>query len=397
MKRSISLWMGLLAFALLPVLAQQPTVLTGKIHGRVTNPTGMPTTSGTVSLSNDGGRTSKYTFNISPTGEYQGDVAPGTYLVIYRQPNTPADQMVDSFDGVKVVAGQDMVQDIDMSRKAFLDTLSPEQRKALEELKKKISEGSKVVNAINSDLGIVVQDFKDAMNADATASQQLGATASKADVEAKSTEIRTAKYTEIETLMLKDTVVKPDASILWAQLGQAQVGLKKYDDAEVSYKKVIELDAASKKPNLQAQGAAYAGLGEIYALTGKIPESQASYDSAAKADPQRAAFYLTNEAVIFSHPETNSPDAQVAAADKAIQADPTEALAYYLKGQGLIGKATVDPTTQRIVLPPDCSDAYQKYLQLAPTGQFAPDVKAILEQAGQKVETSYKAEKPKRK
>jgi hypothetical protein len=87
----------------------------------------------------------------------------------------------------------------------------------------------------------------------------------------------------------------------------------------------------------------------------------------------------------------------VAAADKAIQADPTAALAYYLKGQGLIGKATVDPTTQRIVLPPDCSDAYQKYLQLAPTGQFAPDVKAILEQAGQKIETSYKAEKPKRK
>jgi tetratricopeptide (TPR) repeat protein len=324
-------------------------------------------------------------------------VAPGTYLVIYRQPTTPADQMVDSFDGVKVVAGQDTVQDIDMSRKAFLDTLSPEQRKALEELKKKISEGSKVVNAINSDLGIVGQDFKDAINADATASQQLGATASKADVDAKATEIRTAKYTEIETLMLKDSVVKPDASILWAQLGQAQVGLKKYDDAEVSYKKVIELDAASKKPNLQAQGAANAGLGEIYALTGKIPESQASYDAAAKADPQRAAFYLTNEAVIFSHPETNNPDAQVAAADKAIQADPTAALAYYLKGQGLIGKATVDPTTQRIVLPPDCSDAYQKYLQLAPTGQFAPDVKAILEQAGQKIETSYKAEKPKRK
>jgi tetratricopeptide (TPR) repeat protein len=397
MKRSISLWMGLLALALLPVLAQQPTVLTGKIHGHVTNTTGMPTTSGTVSLSNDSGRTSKYTFNISPTGEYQGDVAPGTYLVIYRQPTTPADQMVDSFDGVKVVAGQETVQDIDMSRKAFLDTLSPEQRKALEELKKKISEGSKVVNAINSDLGIVGQDFKDAINADATASQQLGATASKADVDAKATEIRTAKYTEIETLMLKDSVVKPDASILWAQLGQAQVGLKKYDDAEVSYKKVIELDAASKKPNLQAQGAANAGLGEIYALTGKIPESQASYDAAAKADPQRAAFYLTNEAVIFSHPETNNPDAQVAAADKAIQADPTAALAYYLKGQGLIGKATVDPTTQRIVLPPDCSDAYQKYLQLAPTGQFAPDVKAILEQAGQKIETSYKAEKPKRK
>ena len=34
--------------------------------------------------------------------------------------------------------------------------------------------------------------------------------------------------------MLKDTAAKPDASVLWAQLGQAQLGLKKYDDAETN-------------------------------------------------------------------------------------------------------------------------------------------------------------------
>src|SRR5271157_6499835 len=53
MKRTISLWLGLpaaaglLAFALLPAIAEQPT---GKIHGHVTNPTGAPQTSGTVTL-----------------------------------------------------------------------------------------------------------------------------------------------------------------------------------------------------------------------------------------------------------------------------------------------------------------------------------------------------------
>ena len=35
-------------------------------------------------------------------------------------------------------------------------------------------------------------------------------------------EIKTAKYTEIETLMTKDTAAKPDAAVLWAQLGHAQ-------------------------------------------------------------------------------------------------------------------------------------------------------------------------------
>ncbi len=63
MKRTISLWLGLLAFALLPALAQ-PTEPTGKIHGHVTNPTGVSTSRGSVSLSTDGGHTSKYTFQI---------------------------------------------------------------------------------------------------------------------------------------------------------------------------------------------------------------------------------------------------------------------------------------------------------------------------------------------
>ena len=47
MKRTISLWLGLLAFSLLPALAQTPTAPTGKIHGHVTNPVGTVTTSGT--------------------------------------------------------------------------------------------------------------------------------------------------------------------------------------------------------------------------------------------------------------------------------------------------------------------------------------------------------------
>ena len=34
------------------------------------------------------------------------------------------------------------------------------------------------------------------------------------------------------------------------------------------------------------------------------------------------------------------------------------------------------------------------YLQLAPTGLYAAEVKGILQQAGQKVDTTYKAPKP---
>jgi tetratricopeptide (TPR) repeat protein len=393
MKRTISLWLGLLAFALIPALAQQPAP-TGKIHGHVTNPTGAPTTAGTVSLSTDGGHSSKFTFPISQTGDYAGEATPGTYTVVFRQPDTPADKMVDSFEGVKIVVGQDVLQDIDMSRKEFIDKLSPEQKKQLEEIRKKNSEAMKaneIIKNLNADLRTVAQDIKDADGAKAAAAAQLGAGASRADLDAKEAEIKAAKYGNAESLMLKDTVAKPDASVLWAQLGQAQVGLKKYDEAEASYKKALDLEAASKKPNPAIQGLANSGLGEVYARSGKVPEANAAYDAAAKVNPTQAAFYLKNEAVIFS--QMNNVDAQVAAADEAIKVDPTQALLYYLKGQGLVAKATVDAKTQRIVLPPGCSDAYQKYLELAPTGQYAADVKGILAQAGQKVDSGFKAGK----
>jgi tetratricopeptide (TPR) repeat protein len=411
MKRTISLstgllGAGLLALTLSPALAQTPAATpaqtpaaagtTGKIHGHVTNPTGAAQGVGVVSLSTDGGRTSKYTFQVGATGDYSGDVAPGTYTVVFRQPDTPPDKMVDSFDNVKVVLGQDVAQDIDMSRKAFIDKLPPDQQKQLEELKKHNSEALKaneVIKNLNADLKVTTQDIKDADGAHATAVQTLGAGAAKADIDAKELEIKTAKYNEIETLMLKDTAMKPDASILWAQLGQAQVGLKKYDDAITTFKKTLDLENAAKAPKPQVLGLANSGLGEVYARTGKIQEANDAYDNAAKVNPTQAGFYLKNEAVIFF--QTNQPDAQVAAADKAIAADPTSPVLYYLKGNGLVQKTTMDAKTNKLVAPPGCLEAYQKYLQLAPDGPYATEVKGILQGFNQTVDTSYKAPKKK--
>ncbi|MGA2351759.1 MAG: tetratricopeptide repeat protein [Terracidiphilus sp.] len=408
MKRTISLWLGLMAFALLPALAQTPAALkgpTGKIHGHITGPEGTPRTVGTVSLSTDNGHTSKFTFPVTSTGEYTGEATPGTYTVVYRMPDTPPDKMVDSIDNVKIVAGQDVLQDVDMSRKEFIDkNLTADQKKQLEELKKKNAEAMKsnaVINAINVDLKQASQDLKDIDGADATARQALGANPSKSDVDAKVSEIKNAKYTEIQTLMLKDTVLKPDASVLWAQLGQSQVGLaraqndqKLYDEAEASMKKVLELEAASKKPNISTQGVAYSGLGEIYARNNKVPEANEAYDQAAKINPTSAGVYLKNEAVIFSN--VGNGDASAAAADEAIKIDPTQPILYYLKGQGLIAKATIDSKTGKMVLPPGCAEAYQQYLVLAPTGAYAGDVKAILAEATQTHNTSVGVEKPKK-
>jgi tetratricopeptide (TPR) repeat protein len=391
MKRTISLWLGLLAFALLPAFAQTNT---GKIHGHVTAPTQMPQTSGTVSLSKDDGRTLAFAFPINAAGDYAGEAPAGNYMVIYRDADTPPGQIVDSFKGVRITAGQDTLQDVDMSRPEFINKLTGDQRRQLAAIIKQNAAAmnvNKVVNNLNADLRTMNQDIVDAGNAQQTAAQQLGPNAAKADIDTKAAEIETAKYTEIQTLMQRDTQLRPEEALLWSGLAQAQRGLKQYDDAIVTYKKALDLETASKKPRPDVLGVCNAGLGEIYARQGKVPEANAAYDAAAKANPPQAAFYLKNEAVIFF--QQNNAAAQVAAADEGIKVDPTDAILYYIKGQGLIQNATVDPKTQRIVLPDDCTAAYQKYLELAPTGPYANEVAGILAQAGQKITTSYKAPK----
>jgi tetratricopeptide (TPR) repeat protein len=360
---------GVLTLVTLPAGAQTGAAGSGKIHGQVLNPTGAPMTNGTVSLY-AGGMSSptqeaKYTFPVDANGNYKGDdVAAGTYTVTYRQPDTPKDKVVDQIDNVKVVPGQDTLQNLDMSRPDYIAKLTPEQRKALEEAKAKnaaaLKENAQIKN-LNADLN-----------------------------EAR-TDRANKNYQEAETLMQKDVAIKPDEPLLWVELGEAQLGLKQYSDAETSLQKCITLEQAAKKPNTDVEGAAGNSLGETLADEGKIPESQAAYDAAAKADPAQAAMFYQNEAIVMSR--AGKVDETVAAADKAIAADPSRPIPYYLKGQALINKATVDPKTQKIVAPPGCQEAYEKYLQLQPNGPFANDAKQVLAELNQSAVTNYKAGK----
>ena len=171
MKRAFSLLLGLtaaaglLALAIPPAQSQsQPAEKMGKIHGRVINPTGQPQGGGTESLSLDGGHTLDFTFPVDSTGAYSGEAKPGTYTLVYRAADTPAGQMVDSIRGIKIVAGVDLEQDDDMSRQEYIDKMTPDQKKQLEDLKKENAEALKansLINNLNADLKIVGGDKKD--------------------------------------------------------------------------------------------------------------------------------------------------------------------------------------------------------------------------------------------
>jgi tetratricopeptide (TPR) repeat protein len=360
MIRKSKFWLALVLLAVLPAFAQNQT---GKIHGHAQDPTTAALKGGKVVLSTDGAaKEVKYSFPVDDNGDYKGDgIAPGTYFVTLFSPDNKS---VDQFQNIKITADGDTLQDFDMSRQDYIAKLTPEQRKQIEEFKQKNSQ----INKENAQI------------------KNLNASLVKARDDNKN-----KNYAEAETLMTQATQAKPDASVLWVELGTAQLGLKKYDDAIQSLKKALDTDTTSKKPNPDVQAAANNALGEALAAKGQVADAAAAYDAAAKIAPANAAMYYTNEAIIMDR--NGKIDETVAAADKATAADPNRAIAYYLKGKALVNKATVDPKTNKIVLPPGCGEAYQKYLELQPDGPFAPEVKTVLAEAGTTVKSTYKAGK----
>jgi tetratricopeptide (TPR) repeat protein len=360
MRSKLILWLAAFALALAPAFAAAQDAATGQIHGHVQDPANTAIANAQVILSNDG-KTPLYTFNTDQNGDYKGGgIKPGTYYITLFE----TAKAIDRFENVKFTAGTDTLQDFDLSRADYVSKLSPEQRKALEEAKKKNAE----VNQANQSISKLNDQLKQA----------------RADNAAK-------KYDDAAGLMQQAVVTKPDAAVLWMELGIAQTGQKKYDDAAVSLKKSLDLDIASKKVSPEIEATANSTLGEVYASTNKIPDAAAAYDAAAKLQPANAAMFYSNESIVLDR--AGQTDATIAAADKAIAADPTKPVPYYLKGKALISKATVDPKTQKVVAPPGTADAYNKYLELAPNGPMAPDAKAILAEIGEKVNTKYSAGK----
>ncbi len=75
---------------------------------------------------------------------------------------------------------------------------------------------------------------------------------------------------------------------------------------------------------------------------------------------------------------------------KSIDADPNYAEAYFYYGSTLVGKATTDPTTGKMIAPPGTLDALNKYLSLKPDGPNAQPAKDLITALGSTVSVGYK-------
>src|SRR5438128_1010109 len=106
----------------------------------------------------------------------------------------------------------------------------------------------------------------------------------------------------------------------------------------------------------------------------------------AKAQKEQMTVKALNEKLAASTHAGKVDDA-IQAFDKVIAADPTKAEAYYWKGVNMIGKATLKG--DKMVAPDGTAEAFQKYLELQPSGQFADPAKQMLASIGGTVETNF--------
>jgi tetratricopeptide (TPR) repeat protein len=379
MKRYLA---GLALLAVMAALCASPALgqQSGTVKGVCKDIDGKPIVGAQVEwVSNETGR--KYDLKTNSKGEYFAlGILPGHYKVTLSQ----GGKEIFHYGGF-TVGLEESVLDFDMQKEQAAAAqgvgLSPEQAKAQQEQEAKIAKEKDTVKALNERLAMA-KTASDSGDFDTAIAQ-----------------------------LTEATQMDPTRDLLWAKLGDYDLGSaakqtdpaeknKRYDAAVTNYQKAVDLkqksiDAAPQKGgNADANKTLaqfYNNLGKAQAQLGKTDDAVKTYNQAAQLDPAGAGMYYFNLGATLTNANVKNDmemrKAAVDAFDKAIAADPSKADAYYWKGTNLIGAATLQG--DKMIAPPGTAEAFQKYLELAPTGPHAEEAKAMLTGLGSTVETSY--------
>ena len=186
----------------------------------------------------------------------------------------------------------------------------------------------------------------------------------------------------------------------YQSLGDARLNLGQYDKAVQMYQQGIEkaqssmaVDPKNPATDPAKRTARIASMltnqGNCYLKLKKNDQAIAAFEKAAALDPNSGTAYFN---LCATHYNTGNIEAALKACDKAIAAQPNRADAYFIKGSLLIADSKTGKDG-KVIPPPGTVEALNKYLELAPDGPRASDVKEMLSLAGAKVETTYSREK----
>lgn len=322
----------------------------------------------------------KYTLKTNKKGEYFSlGLSPGKYVVtLYKNADDmKAGKVMDLVKGFQVNLDENELSfDIKKNQESAAkgQGLSPEQLKQMQEAQAKQAKETNTVKALNDKLN-----------------------AAKTAADAGDFDTAIASLTEA-------TQMDPTRDLVWFKLGDyyrlsapkqtdPAEKQKRLDSAVEAYGKAVQIKQSTtndKDPNGAKNLAAYYNnLADALYKAKKIDDAVKTYEMAAQVDPSSVAQSYFNIGAVLTN--SGRPDEANAAFDKCIAADPTKAEAYYQKGLNLLGKATLQG--DKTVAPPGTAEAFQKYLELSPTGPNADSAKALLASIGSTVETSFGTKK----
>ncbi|MDQ6678041.1 MAG: carboxypeptidase regulatory-like domain-containing protein [Acidobacteriota bacterium] len=202
----------------------------------------------------------------------------------------------------------------------------------------------------------------------------------------------------------KANEMDPKQNVIWAQLAEAYMGqAASKTGAEQDAPRQKGLDAYAKAIELKPDDPA---LYNNYALAlvkaKKVNEAQDALNKAASFDPPGAVRYYYNLGAVLVNANQNDAAAEafkkaIAAYDqtKATGAPPADitknyAEANYQLGITMLSKANTDAKTGKVTPVAGTEEAFNRYLELQPTGQFADAAKGMLQTIGGTVATNYK-------
>jgi tetratricopeptide (TPR) repeat protein len=359
-----------------PVFAQA----SGTVKGVCKDTDGKPLADAVVLYANqDNGQ--KYTLKTNKKGEYFSlGIASGSYNVTLYRNADDAKANKELFHANKFqVTLDENTLDFDLQKEQQKTAqgvgLTPEQLKQRQEAAEKQEKERTTIKTLNEKIVA-------------------------ANTAMKAGDFDSAIATLTEALQVDTT-----HDVIWGQLADAYRGSatkqtdpaqksKRLQEAVADYQKAIDIRQKAmetkKEPDDNKRLAAYYNnLGEAASRSGKLDDAVKAYTQAATLNPEGAAGYYYNIGAVLTN--AGRVDDAIAAFDKCIAADPTKADAYYQKGVNLIGKATLQG--DKMVAPAGTAEAFNKYLELQPTGPYADVAKQMLASIGAPVETGFGTKK----
>ena len=370
MRELVRAGLCLSVLVLLPVVAAAQNT---RLSGTVSDQEGKPWTGVTVQIKSESGRL--FTLKTDKDGKYtQIGLTSGVYSFVLNEATrglkdfTEKHQLVDgdnevNFNFKDIIAAQAAAHSEEAAKQK-------EEANKFQGMKAHVDAG---VAALSEANGLQKQVQTAPADQKAGLQDQL-----KKDYQTAVTEFQQAE----QAVGSKDT---KNHAVIWNDLGQAYSASGQHSEAANAYQKAIELNpTAGAYTSLSLAQANLAAVSTDPAATAaKLNDAGAACDKATALDATTTAKCWKNIGIVLSN-KGDLKDA-VIPLQKASQADPKDAQTWYLLGSAYTGTIETKQEGDKMtfVVPPGTTEAYQKCIDVAPDGPYAPQAKASLDALAQ--------------